>query len=378
MRDPSHLLKNFLEESTNPIEENYSLVLSDSGVLFEQHKKDIEEIVNCACTGSNKAVLAVFTTLALKKIISPSQDIRMHQKNMAEGFSGRTFDSKVVTPFFRDNDFPFMQSGSGWLTRSLEQASSYSLSYPGRITPEKLKIAFLRLVNDIQNGSCDPSNCLREEFSLLVKWRELSTNLKLFRPRNQQITNIAGAISNHWKESSSGSSKLPVLALYAAYQCLVNEAGRYKGHDLLELLSHTSADAKTNRVGDIDVSKDGSIVESVDVKHDIPITTAMVESVLGKIKSSTVKRYYILSTKETISLREREKIKSITSKLHSNYGCQIIINGVSVTLKYYLRLLSDTDKFLDNYVTLLEEDEEVAYQTKICWNGLWDRGKSHD
>ena len=88
--------------------------------LDSVHKSKLFIIVDNACKGNNKAVLAVVITLLLKKILFPGQDIRFHQKSMRQGFSGRGFDERVVTPFLRDNKFPYMQGGSGWLTRSLE------------------------------------------------------------------------------------------------------------------------------------------------------------------------------------------------------------------------------------------------------------------
>ena len=73
---------------------------------------------------SNKGVYTVLVTLSYYKLLYPKQDIRYHQKALKAGFSGRSFDTKYVTPILRVNDFPCMAE-SGWLTRSLEQASPY-------------------------------------------------------------------------------------------------------------------------------------------------------------------------------------------------------------------------------------------------------------
>ena len=62
---------------------------------------------------------------------------------------------------------------------------------------------------------------------------------------------------------------------------------------------------------------------------------------------------------------------SITEEILSiqkHYGCQVIVNGLASTLKYYLRLLADTDKFIDEHVKLLEEDEELSFDLKRQWN----------
>ena len=43
---------------------------------------------------------------------------------------------------------------------------------------------------------------------------------------------------------------------------------------------------------------------------------------------------------------------------------QFIINGVMQTLKYYLRLLENTDKFLDNYSKNVISDGSLKFEHK--------------
>lgn len=81
----------------------------------------------------SKAILAILTTLLLKKLVNPDQNIRLHQSGMSGGFSDRGLDSRVVTPFLREKCFPHMQSGSGWLIPSIEQSRPYNLHYPGNM-----------------------------------------------------------------------------------------------------------------------------------------------------------------------------------------------------------------------------------------------------
>ena len=39
-------------------------------------------------------------------------------------------------------------------------------------------------------------------------------------------------------------------------------------------------------------------------------------------------------------------------------------------MKYYLRLLDDTDKFVANYIKNLSNDTEINYEHKIAWNTI--------
>jgi DNA (cytosine-5)-methyltransferase 1 len=98
---------------------------------------------------SAKGVLTVVLTSIVYKHFNNQQDIRLHQANMENGYSGRSFDTANITPFLKRKNFPAMAE-SGWLTRSLEQNRPYDKNYPGSIRPKELKDAFIGLVDEIQ------------------------------------------------------------------------------------------------------------------------------------------------------------------------------------------------------------------------------------
>ena len=112
----------------------------------ENTLSEIESIVSRA--ESNKGLLTVIITLITHKIADPNQDIRYHQAQMPNGFSGRSLDTSIITPFMKSANFPAMAE-SGWLTRSLEQPLPYDMDYQGKIRPENIKKAFLSLINTI-------------------------------------------------------------------------------------------------------------------------------------------------------------------------------------------------------------------------------------
>ena len=91
---------------------------------------------------SKKGVYTVLITLGIHKILFPEQDVRLHQKNMEGGFSGRSIDTKQITPTLKELKLTSMAE-SGWLTRSLEQPYPYTKQYNGKIG--KLKNPFLML-----------------------------------------------------------------------------------------------------------------------------------------------------------------------------------------------------------------------------------------
>lgn len=54
----------------------------------------------------------------------------------------------------------------------------------------------------------------------------------------------------------------------------------------------------------------------------------------------------------------------------NKHGCQIIINGLIPTLKYYLRLIEDLNMFIINYSKAIESDNELQKVHKEKWNEL--------
>jgi DNA (cytosine-5)-methyltransferase 1 len=335
--------------------------------LNDHISKHLQEILNRS--ESAKAVLTVIITSLVYKIQNPEQDIRNHQISIENGYSGRTFDTKYITPFLKSVKFPAMAE-SGWLTRSLEQKVPYDTNYSGAIRPASLKTAFLETIDFIQKGN-QLDDVLSFIFQGLIIQRN-SQQIDLARPINLPIATIVDLLSKHFdtKYSAEGASRLPVLALYAAYQCLINETKRFEGKTLLPIESHTSADSRSGRIGDIDiVDEKERAFEAVEVKHGIAITTQLVKDAFEKFKTTQVNRYYLLST-ANIDISQKDEIDQEIDRIKNIHGCHVIANGLTHSLKYYLRLLSDTSEFIENYVNLIENDTALKFEHKKQWNTI--------
>lgn len=192
------------------------------------------------------------------------------------------------------------------------------------------------------------------------------------------INEIMEALQKHFyfPYKSRGTSILPVVALYSIYQCIIEELKRFNGKTLDKLASHHSCDRSSGETGDIVVRNvdDKSIYEVIEVKFDIPIDSIMIEDAYKKISDKPVQRYYLLST---VSPNEDERvaIDEMICKIRDEHGCQIIVNGVFPTLKYYLRLLDNTDIFVERYVRNLSDNTEINFEHKIAWNKVFDQKK---
>lgn len=323
---------------------------------------------------SSKAVMTVLITLCTHKIVNPEQDIRYHQAKLPNGFSGRTIDSKYITPFLKSVSFPAMKE-SGWLTRSLEQSQAFTLDFNGPIKNKALKVAFLQLIDKVQCHDTSAEEVLKYTFKLLIKQRD-SQNIELAKPHSLSIATIIKLLEKHftYHYTSPGASRLPTLAVYAAYQCMMGQVARYKDKTLCSLESHNSADSQSGRIGDIDVNNaNGSAFEGVEIKHEIPITAQLVSDAYEKFKVHNTDRYYLLTTANMDSA-DWEAIESEVTRISQIHGCQVIVNGVYSSLKYYLRLLNDPAEFIDRYVELLKHDETVKFQHKTAWNDIISQG----
>ena len=333
-------------------------------------KEDLDIIISHSESG--KAALAVVITSLVKKITTPQQDIRFYKTGMegGSGYSGRGLDTKVITPFLNKNNFPAM-SESAWLTRSFEQSEPYTLDYKGAVNPPILKKAWLQILDNVERGTLNPRIALEYLFAGLVAKRDSNASLKLAKPTGLSIEAIVDYLDLHfmYDYKSAGASRLPVLAIYAAYTQMMKEVSRYKGYTLPPLQRHNAADRKTDTIGDIQVlDSNKRIVEAVEVKHLIEITPNIIQTAYKKFKTEPVKRYYLLTTSED----DKHTIENsnAATEIQKKIGCQVIVNVVEPTLKYYLRLLENPDTFIIAYSELLETDKDIKYEHREAWNKI--------
>lgn len=330
-------------------------------------KDQIKLIVSRA--EDNKGIIAVLTTLLSHKLVNPAQDIRNHQAQIKNGFSGRTIDKDFITPWIKEHSFPAMAE-SGWLTRSLEQAVPYDFNYTGKIKPQEIKDSFLNIIDYVETKNGNAESVLEYFLSALIKKRD-SASIDLAKPHSFSINKIVQVLEKHftYKYSCAGASRLPVLAIYAAYQCMMKEVERFNGKTLLPMESHNSADSQSGRIGDIDIWENNAAFEGVEVKHEIKITDELVRHAYEKFKIYPTDRYYLLTTAYMDSA-DWDSINAEIEKISKIHGCQVIVNGVYSSIKYYLRMVKNPAEFIDYYVELLKTDKTVKFAHKEKWNEI--------
>lgn len=330
---------------------------------------------------SQKAVVAVLITSLVKKIETPTQDVRYHKTGLPNGYSGRGFDTQHVTPFIAEKFPRFeMKGGSGWLTRSLEQAHPFTLEFPGKIRDRLVKEAFLYILNDIEENCANPEKYLHAVFASLIALMERANRIVREKPivdfTSQKeivtIENIIDLLKNHFsiRYDITGASRLPVLAVYSAYEMFMGTE-RYHGKTLSPLKSHTTSDIKSGGIGDIEVlDETENFFEAVEIKHNIPISPTLVRDAYQKFSQTSVRRYYLLTTAEP-DVDDVDEVNQWVRQIHRQDGREVIVNGILPSLKYYLRLLSNPKLFLDCYTKNLQVDFQMNTDIKEVHVRYW-------
>jgi DNA (cytosine-5)-methyltransferase 1 len=340
---------------------------------------------------SFKAIATVLTTSLVKKIDNPKQDIRYHKNELRGGYSGRTFDTKFITPFFKKYFPRFAMKESGWLTRSIEQPHPFTFKFPGKIRNKDVKQSFLQILNDIEENKTKPENYLLALFVLLS--REINRSVTLLsktslvtQRKTLTINSIIESLKEHFftKYKTAGASRLPVIAVYSIYEIILNDIARYKGKKLLPLKSHVASDIKAGEIGDVEMidGKKKSIFEGVEIKHGIPIDFLIVRDTYEKIKNIPIERYYILTTAEpNIKRGEERKVAQLVADIRKNHGCEIVVNGLAPSLKYYLRLIENLGEFIKRYTKNLKNEASLSTVIKIehleKWNEIMKKSLSN-
>jgi DNA (cytosine-5)-methyltransferase 1 len=347
-----------IKKSITATLENFYKNCSDIEIENLNVKKNMEYLKGKI--SSNKGVFTVIVTLALYKFLYPKQDIRLHKIEFKNGFSGRSFDTKYVTPTLKKLGLISMAE-SGWLTRSLEQPYPYNKDYKGKITPKELLSAFLEIVDYIQISKYNAKNILFKILFFAKKYKtDNEVELKSLLKKDIQIQKTVDILKNHFefKYETHGGSKLPVLAFYSYYTLLVQQLKKYNDCYIPTLNSHTASDKSSKSAGDIQIIKNNQIIEAIEVKLNKQIDTHLINLVYDKIRKFNINRYYIF-TAFYMSEDLKNDLFIKTNLIYEKHGCQIIFDNIYETLLRDLRNLESIDDFFTNYLNLVEIDKEI-------------------
>lgn len=317
------------------------------------------------------AARGIAITLAAYKLANPAQDIRLHKSEFPGGFSARAIDSAGTVPFLQAHSL-YYNVETHWLSQTFSFAGPYLPDLDLKTQPKAAGPLMIEVVNAIQTSET-PELTARAALEVLLGTLIAQRNqgkVPLEKPKNLSIDQTVALLRQHFYFGySKNRPRLPQVAVYALYEIITRTIERYKDLDLGPLERMKAANRKSGSVGDVDVNKSGDPFEAVEIKFDVGINRTHVAEAIQKIKTASVQRYLILST-VGVAAGEEEAIADLTTGFRRSNGCELIVNGVLETVKYYLRLLDSPASFINHYTALVEVDPDLDYEHRLAWNEI--------
>ncbi|WP_299341389.1 hypothetical protein [uncultured Pseudoxanthomonas sp.] len=337
---------------------------SDQKAILGEAYEDILKL-----SRTKHAARGIALTLAAYKLTEPSQDIRLHKSEFVGGFSARSIDHSATIPFLQANSL-YYNVETHWLSQTFSFAGPYMDDLVLKTQPKHAGPLMIRTVNSIQTAE-DPLVFAKAALQLILGALIDDRNrgkVPLEKPQNLSIDQTTTLLKQHFLHGyEKNNPRLPQVAIYAIYQAILPTVDRYKDLDLGPLERMKAANRKSGSVGDIDVNRSGTPFEAVEIKFEVGINRNHVAEAIQKIKTASVQRYLILST-VGVADGEIDEIAKLTNDFRRSNGCEIIVNGVLDTIKYYLRLIDSPATFINLYTTLVESDPDLGYEQRLAWN----------
>jgi DNA (cytosine-5)-methyltransferase 1 len=340
-------------------------------------KKDIDILL--ANIEGNKSLVSAMAASLLKKIIVPKQDIRLHRTDFLNGYSARSLDTHIISPFFKDNFPKYANKESAFLTLAIREKIKWTKREGKnlKIRNVKLREAFLNIFDQIETFKQDPQKYLLYLFFSLIKLskkdKELFKVIPLQNVKYSECLNIdiiLEMLAKHFNVAKA--SRLPVIAIYSIYEILFKKFDRYKYKKLMPLQAHTSSDKHS--LGDIEIyTRANKPFEIVEIKHNIAIDEYLIFDAIKKIGKFKINRYYILTTFQNSfkNAASRKKVLDMICEIKKNQDIDIITNGVLTTIKYYLRFVDSYIDFLDCYTKNLVKDAKLSTEVRNFHLQTW-------
>jgi DNA (cytosine-5)-methyltransferase 1 len=350
-----------------------TMLNSEVAPLHKSVAEGIETLVGNL--SQSKYLFSILITGLVEKLVHTDQDIRYTQEKLPGGYSNRSTDQICITPFLQRYGLTSCAKSGAESGRNFERPFPHTLDYSGVPRGRGSKEAYLGIVHAVQEEGIDPFPCI--VFLMALDLRKKAAAVYNYpQPRGLTIQEIVDAVLEHYREAKgNGRARIPVLAIQAIYQCLVNELARFKGTTLRNPPNRHTGNDKKGWIGDIQVDRaDSTPFEAVEVKAGQQITSSMVRALPTKFRGQTVNRYYILSTESVyIAEEEREDVNEAVREIRQQTGCQVIVNGLNRSLWYYLRMIENTDLFLEYYTFQVQNDQDTKNEHRKSWASILAR-----
>lgn len=272
-------------------------------------------------------------------------------------FSGRGISESVIYPWMEFRNL--RTSKSGWQTRTFERPKAYTLNYPENIG--YLRDEFLKLLDFVSRKEVASKDLLSYLFRLEIKHRLTISALRdEIGKKESFISTVDLGDFFHKLFSLEKSSRLPVLAVYALYQCITAEYDIYLNCELLPIGDHEAADSRTNACGDIELAgEDGTIFEAIEVKHGIRYDLSWLLRIREKIEKHRPAKYLALTTHDDVVKFDSEAELCYGQIIDDNC-CDLLFENTTHFILSHFRTLQNQNNYFGNLEQLLRTDKAVT------------------
>lgn len=117
-----------------------------------------------------------------------------------------------------------------------------------------------------------------------------NTEFRLVRRINLSVAHAVDKVNQHYSSNAKGASHLPVLAMHSVMTILARDVKRYENCTVLPRKRRSAAESRNALIGDIHiVDAENRLFEGYEVKHNVPITSSLIQASFEKLRTTPVK-----------------------------------------------------------------------------------------
>lgn len=281
------------------------------------------------------APMKVTIAAAFGRIAYPEWDTRKHQVAIGGLRSLRSLDHAFVANHLHRLGL-YRTATEGSLTRTFEQKHVFTMDYPGEIKPRESKLAFLRLINRINEDSSlhVPTTILRYFlYRLQMSKQAVDALVSNPIPLGRHVTlPLVQRMLHDLFDIGSGMSVTPAIVVHTLLSIV--QLTLWKDVELSPLKRHTASDSTSHAIGDVEAYQNMSPFLSVEVKYKIGIDDTIIRTFTQKTSGVPIR--FLLTT------------QNIDTKYTED---NILIGNVTNVVLQYLHIVSSQHHV--DFVTLL-------------------------
>ena len=264
----------------------------DFSDLSEENQVLLRNMVNGITSEVGRALVGLSCLQLAIKSIAPEQSIRLHKGSTTrgnfswvDGISMRSLDKKHNTPFLRKYGLLKVNRDGVLMTRSLAENYPYSMLYKAEMRgPFDQWIAIVDAIEDKnmppELGLCYLLALLQNRSAQFQEHANTACTLTE-KYRGKRFDDIKDLISRFFN-TTDYSARAFEVTMHGFYQAMA-EMHLLGDVDVVPMSQMRSANKKHGNVGDIELTENGTIIESWDAKYGKPYLRDELEELRDKL-----------------------------------------------------------------------------------------------